>query len=62
MNPALADYWTGLDPVQDYAAQAMAHLADKVKEEKHPETYRYVVGLRPGWEDALAASREDVED
>ena len=64
MDPDLADEWTHLDPVVDYAAQALAVAADSKKDEKHPEVYRYALGLREGWETrkaAKAAARESVE-
>lgn len=63
LDPDLADEWTGLDPVRDFAALAMARLADTKKEADHPETFRYVLGLREGWEDRKAAkvtARQDA--
>ena len=54
LDPDLADQWGALAPVQDYAALAMARIADTVKSEKHPEAYRFVVGLNAGWEDVKA--------
>lgn len=50
LDPDLADEWTGLDPVRDFAALAMSRLADTVKDSDHPETFRYMLGLREGWE------------
>jgi hypothetical protein len=61
-NPALAEFWTTMHPVRDYAAQALAIAQDAVKDDKHPQTLRHVVGLREGWQDALAASREPTPD
>jgi hypothetical protein len=58
-NPALADYWTTMHPVRDYAHQALAAAQESVKDEKHPQAWRHVVGLREGWEEALAASRRE---
>ena len=58
-NPALAEHWTTMYPVRDYAALALAQAQDAVKEDKHPQTYRHVVGLREGWQDVLAASRRE---
>jgi hypothetical protein len=55
LDPDLADEWTGLDPVRDYAALAMSRLADTTKESDHPETFRYMLGLREGWEERRAA-------
>ena len=63
MDPDLANEWTGLAPVRDYAALAMAQLAEQVKEDKHPETFRYMLGLREGWEERKAekvAARQDA--
>ena len=61
MDPDLADEWTHMDPVVDYAAMALAVAADSEKDKKHPEVYRYAIGLREGWEArraAKAAARE----
>jgi len=55
MDPDLADQWTGLAPVRDYAAMAMARLAEIVKDDDHPETFRYMLGMTEGWEDVKAA-------
>lgn len=55
MDPDLADEWTGLEPVRDFAALAMSTLADTKKDADHPETFRYVLGLREGWEARKAA-------
>lgn len=54
MDPDLADEWTFVDPVVDYAALAMAQSADTKSKATHPETYRHLVGLREGWEDRKA--------
>jgi hypothetical protein len=48
-----------MHPTVDYAAMALAQAQDAVKDEKHPQAYRHVVGLREGWQDALAASRSE---
>lgn len=64
MDPDLADEWTGLAPAQDFAALAMARLAELKKDDDHPETYRYVLGLKEGWEArraARAAARQAAE-
>jgi len=61
LDPDLADEWTHLDPVVDHAAMALALAAESKKDEKHPEVYRYALGLREGWESrkaAKAAARE----
>jgi hypothetical protein len=55
LDPDLADEWTGLAPVRDYAALAMTTLAEQVKDDKHPETFRYRLGMREGWEERKAA-------
>jgi len=44
--------------VRDNAARAIAQAVEQNKNGAHPETLRYVVGLREGWEEALAAWRE----
>lgn len=48
-----------MHPVVDYAHRALSIAQDAVRDEKHPETYRHVVGLREGWQEALAASRRE---
>lgn len=58
MDPDLAEEWTGLDPLRDHAATAMARLADEHKDADHPETLRYVLGLREGWEERREARRQ----
>jgi hypothetical protein len=55
LDPDLAEEWTGLTPVKDFAAEAMARLADTKKDDEHAHTFRYVVGLREGWEERKAA-------
>ena len=62
LDPDLADEWTGLAPVKDFAAEAMAQLADTKSEDKHPHTWRYVVGLREGWEERKAAKVNARQD
>lgn len=59
MDPDLADEWTGLAPVRDNAALAMALLADQAKDDRHPETFRYMLGLREGWEERKAVKVAD---
>lgn len=59
-NPALAEYWTTMDPVRDYAHQALAMAHKAAEKDSHPETLRHVVGLREGWKQALAAWRESA--
>lgn len=54
-HPALADYWTTMHPIRDYAHQALAIARKAVESDSHPETLRHVVGLREGWQAALAA-------
>jgi len=64
MDPDLADEWTHMDPVVDYAAMALAVSADTKKDEKHPDAYRHAIGLREGWEArraAKAAAREATD-
>jgi hypothetical protein len=61
MDPDLADEWTNLAPAVDYAAQALAVAADSKKDEKHPEVYRYAIGLREGWEARKAAKAAALE-
>ena len=55
LDPDLADEWTFVDPVMDYAALALAQSAGTKKESTHPEAWRHLVGLREGWEDRRAA-------
>ena len=57
-HPALADYWTTMQPTRDYAHQALAIAQKRAEEDAHPHTLRHVVGLREGWQEALAAWRE----
>jgi pyruvate formate lyase activating enzyme len=62
-------YWkytaSHLEPIKDIAAEALAVAADSRKEEKHPQAWRYVIGLREGWETrkaAKVAAREAAEE
>ena len=55
LDPDLADEWTHMDPVKDFAAEALAVAADTLKDEKHPHAWRYVIGLKEGWELRKAA-------
>lgn len=59
-NPALAEFWTTMTPTRDYAHQALAIAQKNAEKDDHPQTLRHVIGLRPGWEEALAASRESA--
>lgn len=54
LDPDLADEWTWIDPVRDYAALAMAQAAGTKKDSDHPEAWRYVIGLKQGWEERRA--------
>ena len=54
LDPDLADEWAGLDPIRDYAAMAMTQLAEQKKDTEQPHTWRYVLGLREGWESRKA--------
>jgi hypothetical protein len=54
-----------MDPIKDFAAEAMAVAADSRKDEKYPQAWRYVIGLREGWETRKAvkvAAREAATD
>ena len=62
LDPDLADEWTGLSPVRDYAALAMTTLAKTVEGDDHPETFRYMLGLREGWEERKAAKVAQRQD
>ena len=56
MDPDLADEWTEAAPsARDFAALTMATLADSRKDADHPETFRYILGLKQGWEQRKAA-------
>lgn len=57
-DPGLAEFWTTMDPVRDHACTALADAHDAVKDDRHPHALRHVVGMREGWEEALAARRE----
>lgn len=61
-NPLLADYWTTMNPVRDYAATALAVAQDAVKDDRHPHALRHVLGLREGWEDALTAPQSTPDE
>ena len=54
-DPRLADYWTTMDPARNYAHTALLAAQKRDEGREHPEALRYVVGLREGWEEALAA-------
>lgn len=53
-DPRLAEYWTTMQPVRDYAQTALIEAQKRNEDREHPEALRYVVGLREGWEAALA--------
>lgn len=56
MDSDLADEWTAAaPPARDFAALKMAELAAAKKDVDHPETFRYILGLREGWEERKAA-------
>ena len=55
MDPDLADEWTYIDPVKDFAAATLAAAAETKKDSDHPDAWRYVIGLREGWEARKAA-------
>lgn len=57
-DPALAEYWTTMPAVRDFAHTALSEARKRDEGKDHPEALRYVVGLREGWKEALAASRE----
>jgi len=59
MDPDLADEWTTMAPVRDYACTAIARAAEQNKDADHPGALAYVVGLREGWEGRLAATRAE---
>ncbi|HEY9493864.1 MAG TPA: hypothetical protein VIR15_03340 [Intrasporangium sp.] len=54
MDPDLADEWTYVEPVRDFASLTMAKAAATKKDSEHPEAWRYVIGLREGWEERKA--------
>lgn len=54
MDPDLADEWTYIEPVRDFAALTMAKAQETKKDSEHPEAWRYVIGLREGWEQRKA--------
>lgn len=55
-DPRLADYWTTMDPVVNHAQIALSETQKRASDSsEHPEAYRHVIGLRPGWEEALEA-------
>jgi len=37
----------------------MAEAAETTKDDKHPESFRYVLGLREGWEEVRAARQAE---
>lgn len=50
-----------MHPVRDYAHQALAAAQESVKDDKHPQAFRHVVGLREGWKEHLDAVRENPD-
>ena len=62
MDPDLADEWGAFPPVVDYAALAMARIADTVKDEKYPQAHRFIIGLNAGWEERKAAKVAQRQD
>jgi len=54
MDPVLAEYWTTMNPVRCHGCTALAVAQDVVKDANHPHALRHVVGMREGWEAALA--------
>lgn len=54
LDPDLADEWTWFDPVRDYAALTMSQAAATMKDSDHPESWRYVLGMKEGWEERRA--------
>lgn len=55
LDPDLADEWAAFPPVVDYAALTMARIAETVKDDKHPQAHRFLIGLNEGWEERKAA-------
>lgn len=62
LDPDLADEWTWLAPVRDYAALAMSQAAATKKADDHPETFRYVLGLKEGWDERQAQRQRDRQE
>ncbi len=58
-DPDLADEWATSSAVRCYSCYALAQQGERDKGAEHPGTLRYMVGLREGWEDRLAAARAE---
>lgn len=54
LDPDLADEWTYVEPVMDYAALAITLSAEAKKDSDHPHAWRHLIGLREGWEERRA--------
>lgn len=54
LDPDLADEWTWIGPMRDYAALAMARAAEEQKNSDHPESWRWALGMKEGWEERRA--------
>jgi hypothetical protein len=52
MDPALEDYWVGIEPIRCHACTALAVAQDAVKEREWPHALRHILALQQGWEDA----------
>lgn len=57
MDPDLLHEWTGMNPHRCGGCTALADLAEQNRDAKHPGALRYVIGLREGWQERLAAAR-----
>ena len=55
MDEDLSDEWVVAATRFDYAAAAMAEAAEKKKDTDHPGAFRYLMGMREGWEERKAA-------
>ena len=61
LDPDLADEWTYMAPVMDYAALAMRQSANSVKGD-NADAARHLIGLREGWEERKAAKIRARQD
>lgn len=59
MDPDLADEWTTMPAMRDHACTALARAQERDKDREHNGALRYVVGMREGWQDRLAATRAE---
>jgi len=57
MDPDLLGEWTTMHPHRCGGCTALAEAAESNKDAKHPAALRYVIGLREGWQERLAAAR-----